>query len=235
MAMDKRPRRKQTTGLALNNQTLLILVGILSAVLIVLLVICGSIVNRDANDPADNALNSGTPSSSTAASESGSEASSSVVTQPSSSVVPPTSSVPPTTVPKLPVTPSGENYINVGSGYIAEVIQANVETFTGTTADDYTHPTNNYLPEGTMDYCDKEFVYGSNTKYVKLRSGHRVYFEKKVYPPVRKEPEVKQYAGYLPDHNEIGVVSLETVGRHSILTLDCLWKAPFYFKTNQSG
>ena len=235
MAMDRRPRRKQTTGLALNNQTLLILVGILSAVLIVLLVICGSIVNRDANDPADNALNSGTPSSSTAASESGSEASSSVVTQPSSSVVPPSSSVPPTTVPKLPVTPSGGNYINVGSGYIAEVIQANVETFTGTTADDYSHPTNNYLPEGTMDYCDKEFVYGSSTKYVKLRSGHRVYFEKKVYPPVRKEPEVKQYAGYLPDHNEIGVVSLETVGRHSILTLDCLWKAPFYFKTNQSG
>lgn len=235
MAMDNRPRRKRSSGMMLNNQTLLILVGILLAVLIVLLVICGSIMNNNANDPADDMMNNGMSSSSTGTSESGSEASSSVVTQPSSSVVPPTSSVPPSTAPKLPVTPSGGKYINVGSGYIAEVIQANVETFTGTTADDYSHPTNNYLPEGTVDYCAKELVYGSNTKYVKLRSGHRVYLEKKVYPPVRMEPEVKQYAGYLPDHNEIGVVSLETVGRHSILTLDCLWKAPFYFKTNQSG
>lgn len=224
--MDKRPRRKRSSGMMLNNQTLLILVGILSAVLIVLLVICGSIVNNNANDPADDTLNNGSSSASE---------SSSVVTQPSSSVAPPTSSVPPSTAPTLPVTPSGGNYTNVGSGYIAEVVQANVETFDGETYDDYSHPTNNYLPEGTVDYCDKELVYGSNTKYVKLRSGHRVYLEKKVYPPTRMEPEVKQYAGYLPDHNEIGVVSLETVGRHSVLTLDCLWKAPFYFETNQSG
>ena len=239
--MNNRPRRRRRSGMMLNNQTLLTLVGILSAVLVVLLVICGSIVNHDANDPSDNALNSGTPGSSAATSESGSETSGSVVTPPSSSVAtPPPSTVPPTTVPQLPVTPSGGNYTNVGSGYIAEVIQANVETFDGDTYDDYSHPTNNYLPEGTVDYCDKELVYGSNTKYVKLRSGHRVYLEKKVYPfetePVsRQVAEVKQYAGTLPDHNEIGVVSLETVGRHSVLTLDCLWKAPFYFKTNQSG
>ncbi len=235
MAMDKRPRRKRRSGIVLNNQTLLILVGILSAVLIVLLVISGSLVGNNATDPADNALNSGMSSSSAGSSES-----SSAVTQPSSSVVPSTSSVPPSTAPKLPVTPSGGNYINVGSGYIAEVVQANVETFTGTTFDDYSHPTNNYLPEGTVDYCDKELVYGSNTKYVKLRSGHRVYLEKKVYPfeqePItRAVAEVKQYNGTLPDHNEIGIVSLETVGRHSILTLDSLWKAPFYFETNQSG
>lgn len=233
--MENRPRRKRSSGMMLNNQTLLILVGILSAVLIVLLVICGSIVNNNANDPADDTLNNGSSS----ASESGSEASSSVVTQPSSSVVPPTSSAPPSTPPTTPVTPSGGNYINVGSGYIAEVLQANVETFDGDTYDDYSHPTNNYLPEGTVDYCDKELVYGSSLKYVKLRSGHRVYYDKKVYPfedgTSKMIPEVKQYEGYLPDHNEIGVASLETVGRHSVLTLDCLWKAPFYFKTNQSG
>ena len=231
MAANRRPRKQRNSGFVLNNQMLLILVGILSAVLVVLLVISGSLLNHNATDPADNSLNSGPSSSSP-----GTSGSSSVVAPPSSSVAPPpSSSVPPTTAPKLPVTPSGGNYINVGSGYIAEVVQANVETFTGNTADDYSHPTNNYLPEGTVDYCAKELVYGSNTKYVRLRSGHRVYLEKKVYPPVRMEPEVKQYAGYLPDHNEIGVVSLETVGRHSILTLDCLWKAPFYFETNQTG
>lgn len=219
----------------LNNQTLLILVGVLSAVLVVLLVISGSIVNNDTINTDNGAMNSaGTQeSSSVAASSTGST----VATQPSSSIA----TQPSTTLPTAPapVTPSGGNYVNVGSGYIVEVIQANIETFDGDTIDDYSHPTNNYLPEGTVDYCQKDPVWGG-TKYALMRSGHRVYMEKKVYP-FEQEPisrlvaEVKQYEGYLPDHNEIGVVSLQTVGRHSVLTLDCLWKAPFYFETNQSG
>ena len=240
MPMNNSPRRRKNTGFALNNQTLMILVGVLAAVLIVLLVICGSVLNRPVANPESNALNN----NSTGALQSTGQASSSIVTQPSSSVVtqPPTSiaTQPPTTAPKPPVTPSGGNYENVGSGYIAEVIQVNVESFDGDTYDDYSHPTNNYLPEGTVDYCAKELVYGSGLKYVKLRSGHRVYYDKKVYPHAsepyaRMVAEVKQYAGTLPDHNEIGVVSLETVGRHSVLTLDTMWKAPFYFETNQSG
>ena len=235
MAANRRPRNGRNSGLIFNNQMLLILVGILSAVLVVLLVISGSLLNQNIVDQDDNSLNNSSSSSSTGTSES-----SSVVTQPSSSVAPPpSSSVPPTTVPTLPVTPSDGDYINVGSGYIAEVVQVNVETFDGDTYDDYSHPTNNYLPEGTVDYCAKELVYGSGMKYVLMRSGHRVYYDKKVYPYEdgfsKMIPEVKQYAGTLPDHNEIGVASLEIVGRHSILTLDSLWKAPFYFETNQSG
>lgn len=241
MPMNNRPRRRKNTGFALNNQTLLMLVGILSAVLIVLLVVCGSVLNKPAADPGDSALGGNTTANSSSSSV---QASSSIVTQPSSSVVtqPPTSiaTQPATTAPKPPVTPSGGKYENVGSGYIAEVIQVNIETFDGDTYDDYSHPTNNYLPEGTVDYCAKDLVYGSSLKYVQLRSGHRVYYDKKVYPHAsepyaRMVAEVKQYAGTLPDHNEIGVVSLETVGRHSILTLDTMWKAPFYFETNQSG
>lgn len=237
MAANGSSRNRRNSGFVLNNQILLILVGILAAVLIVLVVISGSLLNHNTN-PDDDSLNSG------ASSSTGTSESSSVVTPPSSSIVPPTSSVPPTTVPpttmpKLPVTPSDGNYVNVGSGYIAEVIQVNVETFDGDTYDDYSHPTNNYLPEGTVDYCSKELIYGSGMKYVLLRSGHRVYYDKKVYPFEygfsKMIPEVKQYEGWLPDHNEIGVASLETVGRHSILTLDSLWKAPFYFETNQSG
>ena len=239
MAANRRSRKQNDAGLVLNNRILLILVGILSAVLVVLLVISGSLFTGNLPESSDNALNNGSSSS-----QPGSEASSSVVTPPSSSVVPPYSSVPPssiptTTVPKLPVTPSGGNYINVGSGYIAEVIQVNVETFDGDTYDDFSHPTNNYLPKGTVDYCAKELTYGSGMKYVVLRSGHRVYYDKKVYPfgdgYSKMIEEVKQYAGTLPDHNEIGVASLEIVGHHSILTLDTLWKAPFYFETNQSG
>lgn len=237
MTMERRPRRSRPT---LNNQTLLILVGVLSAVLVVLLVISGHLVGNDANDPADDTLNgsvnagsTGTSSAAGAPSSTATQPSSSAVTQPPSSAATQPPTAPPTSAPA--VTPSGGNYINVGSGYIVEVIQANVETFDGDTRDDYSHPTNNYLPEGTVDYCDEDLVYNGSVPYVLLRSGHRVYLQKRIYPPVRNEPEVKQYEGYLPDHNEIGVVSLETVGRHSVLTLDCLWKAPFYFETNQSG
>lgn len=227
-----RPRRKTPSA---NNQILLILVGILSVVLLVLLVISGGLINNTPAETEGSALNSNGSMPSVG------QTPSSVVTQPSTSVVTqPATTVPATTAPALPVTPSGGNYINVGSGYIVEVVQANVETFDGDTTDDYSHPTNNYLPEGTVDYCKEELVYNGKTAYVLMRSGHRTYLEKKVYPfdtePItRKVAEVKQYKGSLPDHNEIGVASLTTVGRHSILTLDSLWKAPFYFETNQKG
>ena len=241
MAANRRSRKRNNAGSVLNNQLLLILVGVLSAVLVVLLVISGSLLNSNLPEASDNVLNNGSPSASQPSSSE---------TQPSSGVVPPNSSVPPyssvppssiptTTAPKLPVIPSGGNYINVGSGYIAEVIQVNVETFDGDTYDDFSHPTNNYLPKGTVDYCAKELAYGSGMKYVVLRSGHRVYYDKKVYPfgdgYSKMIEEVKQYSGTLPDHNEIGVASMEIVGHHTVLTLDTLWKAPFYFETNQSG
>lgn len=248
MATERRPNKRNHSGFVLNNQMLLLLVGVLSVILVVLLIVGGSLLNNNTTDPGNDMLNSSgsVGSSSSGASGSGvinpsssavTNPSSSAVTQPSNSVTTQPSSTAPVAPP--PVTPSGGNYIDVGSGYIAEVIQANVETFDGGTYDDYSHPTNNYLPEGTVDYCKKELVYGSGMKYVQLRSGHRVYYDKKVYPfpggIAKMIPEVKQYDGYLPDHNEIGVVSLETVDRHSVLTLDSLWKAPFYFETNQSG
>lgn len=227
MTQERRPSRSQRYRSNTNNQLLLLLVGVLSVALIVLVIIGVNIGRSIRSNPTDSQMSSVPGTESTAS------------TGTPETTVPPTTvpptTVPPTTAPTLPVTPSGGEYINVGSGYVAEVIQANVETFEGKTTDDYSYPTNNYLPKGTVDYCARELVYGSNTKYVLLRSGHRVYLEKKIYPPVEIVPEVKQYAATLPDHNEIGIVSLETVGRHSILTLDCLWKAPFYFDTNQKG
>ena len=233
MTMDKEPRRSRKNAPAANNQILLVLVGILSVVLMVLLVVVGGLHNDVPAESQGDTLGSSAGSTPSSSGNATSQPSSSAATQPPVSV-------PTTTAPSLPVTPSGGNYINVGSGYIVEVVQANVETFTGTTTDDYSHPTNNYLPEGTVDYCAKELVYNGQTAYVLMRSGHRTYLEKKVYPfdtePItRKIAEVKQYEGTLPDHNEIGFASLQTVGRHSILTLDTLWKAPFYFKTNQTG
>ena len=125
------------------------------------------------------------------------------------------------------VTPSYGDYIDVGSGYIVEIITGTAETFNGKTTDDYSDPRNNYLPEGTVDYCRQDPVDGS---YMLMRCGYRVYISKANYPPPgNKTTVVDCYRGTLPDHNEIGVSSLEVVGNHTVLTLDCLWKAPFYF------
>lgn len=226
--MERRRRKKQT----LSNQTLLALIGILSVVLVVLLVICGTVLEPQNPSGGDISMNgSETP---------GTMPSGSQGTQPSSQM-PTKPTIPQETIPPAPTTPPLEgDYVNVGSGYIVEVVQANVESFDSDTLDDYSHPTNNYLPEGTVDYCAKDLIYANGLKYVQLRSGHRVYYDKKVYPHperpyARMVKEVKQYEGWLPDHNEIGVASFDTVGHHSVLTLNTLWKAPFYFSTNQSG
>ncbi len=127
------------------------------------------------------------------------------------------------------VTPSYGKYMDVGSGYIAEVVTYMAETFNGSTVDDASHPTNVYLPEGTLDYCDMDLVQLGKMSYTVLRSGQRVYMEKKDSPTANMVQVVKRYEGWLPDHNEIGFASMEKSGRHTILTLDCLWKAPFYF------
>lgn len=128
------------------------------------------------------------------------------------------------------VTPTYGDYIDVGSGYIAEIITYSAETFDGDKVDDYSHPTNNYLPKGTVDYCSAETVkLGSKLEYALLRCGRRVYVDKKNQPSNVRTQVVDFYKGTLPDHNEIGVASMEIVGNQTVLTLDCLWKAPFYF------
>lgn len=142
-----------------------------------------------------------------------------------------------TTIPTVPQVSGsltthpllGGNYLNVGEGYVAEVILYGAETFKGTTKDDYSLPTNNYLPEGTVDYCYSKVITNGNLSYVVLRSGQRVYLQKKNTPMAAKVQVVKQFDATLPDHNELNVVSFENTGRHTVLTLDCLWKAPFYF------
>lgn len=129
------------------------------------------------------------------------------------------------------VTPNYGNYIDVGSGYIAEIVIHSAETFNGTTNDDYSHTTNNYLPEGTVDYCSTKLVNGYGTfQYVVLRSGQRVYVEMRNQPTDNMVKVTDRYRGTLPDHNEINFSSMVIDGRHTILTLDCLWKAPFYFE-----
>lgn len=133
-------------------------------------------------------------------------------------------------------TPNGGRYMNVGSGYIAEIMEYNAETFDGNVSDaslkdgsvDWSRPTNNYLPKGTLDYCSTSLISYKETNYVTLRAGYRVYLERKDKPHTELKPVVRRYVGSLPDHNEIKVADFSEDGSHTRLTLDALWKAPFY-------
>lgn len=138
-------------------------------------------------------------------------------------------------------TPTGGKYMNVGSGYIAEIAVETAETFDGNVSTealkngsvDWSRPTNNYLPRGTVDYCSPNYVIyeakGNKTEYVTLRAGYRVYKQKKDKPYTDFKQVTKQYVGKLPDHNEIRTAAFENNGTHTVLTLDTNWKAPFYF------
>ena len=132
------------------------------------------------------------------------------------------------------VTPKGDRYIDVGSGIVATIVNTSAETFNGNTTDDCSRPTNNYLPKGTMDYCAEGTIIDNNNEYVLLRCGRRVYlntYNGKSYKRAVTETKL----GSLPDHNEIGVASVDADERYTYLKFDCLWKAPFYFDIlNQS-
>lgn len=125
------------------------------------------------------------------------------------------------------VTPDYGDYVDVGSGYICEIVTYSAETFDGDTKDDFSHPTNNYLPKGTLDYCAAEPVGKGNLSYRLLRFGRRVYITKRNYPNAKRTTVVNCYKGTLPDHNELAVASFGVEGHHTVLTLNTLWKAPF--------
>ncbi|MBE6805087.1 MAG: N-acetylmuramoyl-L-alanine amidase [Ruminococcaceae bacterium] len=132
------------------------------------------------------------------------------------------------------VTPQGGRYIDVGSGIVATIVNTSAETFNGNTTDDYSRPTNNYLPKGTMDYCAEGTIIDNNNEYVLLRCGRRVYLNTYVGKSY-KRAVTKTAPGSLPDHNEITVSNVDTAERYTYIKLDCLWKAPFYFDIlNQS-
>lgn len=117
--------------------------------------------------------------------------------------------------------------------YIAEIVEYNAETFDGKVTDsvsiDYSRPTNNYLPKGTVDYTNGNFLKTNDKTYVTLRSGQRVYLEHTDKPNKVIKPVVSLKTGTLPDHNEITLSAFEQVDRHTVIKLNTMWKAPFYF------
>ncbi len=121
------------------------------------------------------------------------------------------------------VMPSGADYKNVGKTNVAEVICRSAETLSVSDSKDISRPTNNYLPKGTVDYCSDEIELGSN-KVRTLRYGKRLYMRTN-----NTGENLKVYKGSLPDTNSVGIADFSSEGRHSVLTLDVDWKAPFLF------
>ncbi len=112
---------------------------------------------------------------------------------------------------------------------IVEIVASQAETFNGNTTDDWSRPTNSYLPAGTVDYKVGGIVYEaeSGNSYYNLRCGKRVYINKKNSPDTQRVTVSKLYAGKLPEHNTISLASSKTDGKHSVLTFDTAWRAPF--------
>ena len=124
--------------------------------------------------------------------------------------------------PSKPVTPEGGDYMDVGSTYVAEVVKYEAETFNGNDFGDFSRPTNNFLPLGTVDYCSDTTVnYGNTIKLRRLRCG------KMMYDTHKGVDNIKVYKAELPDHNEVKIAGVNDGGRHTEITLDVLWKAPF--------
>lgn len=118
---------------------------------------------------------------------------------------------------------SANNYIGVGNTLIAEVAKYQIETFDGNTLDDLSQPYNSYLPLGTVDYCSEKTSYdpSSGNTFRTLRYGKRVYTVSKGIA------NIKTLRGTLPSFNKLNAESVVTQGRHTVLTLNSYWKAPF--------
>lgn len=112
---------------------------------------------------------------------------------------------------------------------IVEIVASQAETFNGDTTDDASRPTNSYLPQGTVDYRVGGIVYEpeSGNSYYNLRCGKRVYITKKNAPEINRVTVSKSYEGELPETNTITLVSKEVGSKHTTLTLNTEWKAPF--------
>ncbi len=114
--------------------------------------------------------------------------------------------------------------VGVGDRYVAEVCIYETETLDVITpTDERSRPTNANLPMGTVDYCtDADELYynpesGNTNAFRTLDFGKRVYSDK----------NIKIFKATLPETNAITAVDVSNDGRHTSITFDTAWKAPF--------
>ena len=102
------------------------------------------------------------------------------------------------------------------TGDIVIIDRDYAETFNGSPVEDWSRPTNAYLPKGTTDVIVKTVSLGS-TKYYLLGCGRRVY--------------TKDAALYI-ENGKVTANTMKQTGvqisqTHTILTLDSTWRVPY--------
>ncbi len=127
------------------------------------------------------------------------------------------------------VTSGGGNYqsgygiqVGVGTRYVAEVTAPQAETLDGSLIDERSRPTNAYLPAGTIDYCSENEIIFYNSSTSDNASFRQLDYGKRVY-----SDSVSVFKATLPETNSITLKSTESTGRHTVMTFDTNWKAPF--------
>ncbi len=115
-------------------------------------------------------------------------------------------------------------------GYILRIEKEQAETFNGDTSDNRSRCVNAYLPKGTVDYCSSTDSYleddGADYYYRLMNYGKRVYSRTESYRGIKND-YISIFYGSLPDNNTMSVASVENNGRHTFITLNSEWKAPF--------
>ena len=112
----------------------------------------------------------------------------------------------------------GTKYIGIqpGNTLLAVVNQYYTETLDGGKKDDYSRPTNSYMPKDTVDTASATTLYANGTYYRNLGCGRRVY-----------EKYITTTTGSLPTStNTVSVNSFSTSGQYTVLTLGATFKMP---------
>ncbi|MBE6798739.1 MAG: N-acetylmuramoyl-L-alanine amidase [Ruminococcaceae bacterium] len=123
------------------------------------------------------------------------------------------------TVSSVPAeTPAGGQYVEVSGSTIAEVTREQSEVFNINDNDDWSRPTNNYLPAGTVDHCSASTTSVGGSTLRTLRYGKMLY-----------NSNLNVTNGTLPSTNSVSVSSFTGGTSHTKLILNVDWKAPFLF------
>ncbi len=122
------------------------------------------------------------------------------------------------TVPELlPINPSVGGK-TLASGTVLIVTTDYAETFSGDTTDDYSRPTNAYLPRGTTDVlAGTAYDAASGQHYYLLGCGRRVY----------QEDAAVYIQGGTLSANTLTVGGVSVNGSGTVLTLAADWRVPF--------
>ncbi len=116
-----------------------------------------------------------------------------------------------------PIDPSGEGE-PLATGTVMIITADYAETFSGDTTDDYSRPTNAYLPQGTTDVlAGTAYDTASGRHYYLLGCGRRVY----------KEDAEEYITGGSLSANHLAVGGVTVSGRETALTLKADWRVPF--------